>query len=241
MKHPVTRKDLDDASEKIGREVRHRLEAALAELAFTPPAPEFLARIERLAAEIALWGARINLTAEPENPAELAFHIIDSLMPLVLRMRPEGSILKKAFAPGRLVLDLGSGAGFPALVLAAAAPARFTLLEARRKRASFLTVTAAALGLSNVTVESSRGDPASFKPLFDAVTARAFARPVEFHRAAGAALKLGGLAILYANPGQRLEPDAARSAGLDDYTRLRYSVQRGDRIVERVLALWRRL
>jgi len=227
--------------EKIGWEVRARVEAALAELAFTPPAPEFPARIERLAAEIALWGARINLTAEPENPVELAFHVIDSLMPLVLSARPEGSILKDAFAPGRVVLDLGSGAGFPALVLASASPARFTLIEARRKRASFLTVTAPALGLSNVTVEPARGGPAKFQPVFDAVTARAFARPAEFHRAAAAALKPGGLAILYANPGQRLDLDVASSAGLGEYTRLQYSVRRGDRMVERVLALWRRL
>lgn len=227
--------------ETIAREVRTRVEAALAELAFVPPEPDFAARIEKLAAEIALWGARINLTAEPENPSELAFHVLDSLMPLVLGARPEGAPIKDAFMAGRLVLDLGSGAGFPALVLAAAAKARFTLLEARRKRASFLAVTAAAMGLRNVTVEPERGDPAKFKPVFDVVTARAFGRPAEFYRGAAAALRGGGLAILYANPGQRLELDAAQSSGLGEYVRLEYPVRRGDRTAARMLAIWRRL
>jgi 16S rRNA (guanine527-N7)-methyltransferase len=220
--------------------VRARVEAALAKLAFDPPERSFALRIEALAAEIVLWGARFNLTAEPENPAELAFHVLDSLRPLVLGARRESAPIRDAFAAGQMVLDLGSGAGFPGLVLAAATKARFTLIEARRKRASFLTVTAAAMGLSQVTVEPERGDPAKFAPLFDVVTARAFGRPTEFYRAAAAALRVGGLAMLYANPGQRMELDAARLSGLGEYVRLEYPVRRGDRTVMRALAIWRR-
>jgi 16S rRNA (guanine527-N7)-methyltransferase len=227
--------------ETIAKGVRARVEEVLAELAFAPPQPDFAARIERLAAEIALWGARVNLTAEPENPSEIAFHVLDSLMPIVLGARPEGAPIRGAFRVGRLVLDLGSGAGFPALVLAAASQARFTLLEARRKRASFLAVTAAAMDLRNVTVEPERGDPAKFNPVFDVVTGRAFGRLAEFYRGAAAALSGGGLAILYANPGQRLELDAARSSGLGDLVRIEYPVRRGDRTVARMLAIWRRL
>ena len=84
------------------------------------------------------------------------------------------------------VLDLGSGAGFPSLILAAACAADFTLLEARRKRASFLTVAAAEMGLANVRVEPSRTDSMTLEPVFDVVTARAFAEPAIVYRTAAA-------------------------------------------------------
>jgi 16S rRNA G527 N7-methylase RsmG len=71
--------------------------------------------------------------------------------------------LTKAFAAGSRVLDLGSGAGFPALILAAACDADFLLMEARRKRASFLRVTAAEMGLANVQVDSARAEPATLR------------------------------------------------------------------------------
>jgi len=136
----------------IGRETRDLLENRYEELDSVPAVIEFLARIERFAATLALWGSRTNLTAHPEDPSEVAFHIIDSLAPLTIASHPEGSILRGCFTSGRRVLDLGSGAGFPGLVLAAACEAHFTLVEARHKRASFLKTAATEMGLDNVTV-----------------------------------------------------------------------------------------
>lgn len=74
------------------------------------------------------------------------------------------------------VVDLGSGAGFPGLVLAAMGEGRFhvTLVESIRKKAVFLSTAAAAMGLSNVTVLPERIESARLSPP-DAITARALA------------------------------------------------------------------
>jgi 16S rRNA (guanine527-N7)-methyltransferase len=238
VKHP----DSEAADpEEIARKTRAIVEDSLRGLDFVAPGPHFLDRIGKLAAAIALWGGRINLTAEPEDATEVAFHIIDSAMALVLASRPEGFAVKDAFAPTNRVLDLGSGAGFPGLVLAAACDAQFTLLEARRKRASFLTVTAAGMGLRNVRIDSAHREASRLAPEFDTVTARAFAEPAIMYRSAAAALKSGGRLLLYANPRQRLDLEVAREAGLGDYARIDYELPRGGKPVHRVLAVWREL
>ena len=85
-----------------------------------------------------------------------------------------------AGSPGRgVVVDVGSGGGFPGLVIAAVAPeAEVHLVEARRKRAALLTEVAAALGLGNVTAHGERAEEAGRGDLRDGadlVIARAVA------------------------------------------------------------------
>jgi len=233
--------------ETIAREVRAIVSDSVAPLL----RPGFIDRIEGLAAALATWGARMNLTAEPEEPSEIAFHIVDSLAPLILASRDDGAFLLDTFSAGKRALDLGSGAGFPGLVLAAASEAHFTLAESRRKRASFLTVAASDMGLHNVAVQAahlreSRVEPVCpikpvLEPAFDVVTARAFGDPAIVHRLAAAALKPGGFAILYANPSQRLRLEEAGASGLGECRRLAYEVERGVSIVNRILAVWRRV
>ena len=84
------------------------------------------------------------------DPAHAAIkHFLDSLTALVLR----------EIRPGERVADIGSGAGFPGLVLAVARPhASYTLVESNLKRAAFLREAAAALGLANVEVIPSRAE-----------------------------------------------------------------------------------
>lgn len=224
--------------ERISREARGIVEQQLCQLGFMPP-DDFNDRLEILGAAIAFWGARLNLTAAPEDPSAIAFHVLDSMMPLVIAAtQPDGASLREAFAAGRRVLDLGSGAGFPALVLAALTPATFILREARRKRVSFLTVTAAEMGLKNVTIDSERVEAEALTAEFDIVTARAFGQPESFFSLAGAALKPGGLAILYAGLEQELDQSAALVTGLGNYARIEYSVPRGDESVAHILAVW---
>ena len=74
------------------------------------------------------------------------------------------------------LVDLGSGAGLPGIVLAILLPhARVTLVEPMARRAEFLTECVAALGLQNAEVLRGRGEELAGKLTADVVTSRAVA------------------------------------------------------------------
>lgn len=114
------------------------------------------------------WASRHNLIARSTVEDRWERHFFDSaqIAPLI----PQDA---------KTIVDLGSGAGFPGLVLAAMlAPkgVEVTLIEARQKKAAFLAEAGAAMGLQNLTVIPARIESVrlGFKP--DVVTARALAR-----------------------------------------------------------------
>ena len=93
------------------------------------------------------------------------------------------------------VCDLGSGAGFPGLVLAIARPdLRFVLVEVRRNRAVFLQ--RAAEDLPNVSVHARRLE--TFRARVDVCTARAFGPPAKSWEAAARILAPSGRLIYWA-------------------------------------------
>ncbi|MEK7703563.1 MAG: 16S rRNA (guanine(527)-N(7))-methyltransferase RsmG [Myxococcota bacterium] len=106
------------------------------------------------------WGARINLTSVDADEEAAWVHYRDSLEVL-------------CWWQGGSLVDIGSGAGFPGVPLAIARPeAPVTLLEPRRKRASFLEVVRAELGLRNLTVICGRVEDAP-PALFQTAVSRA--------------------------------------------------------------------
>lgn len=81
--------------------------------------------------------------------------------------------------PAERWVDAGSGAGFPGLVLAACYPrVEFTLLEPLKRRAGFLELQIAALGLENTTIEPRRIQEVE-EAEYDVAVARALADPGE--------------------------------------------------------------
>lgn len=97
---------------------------------------------------------------------------------------------------GASVVDVGSGAGLPGIVLALARPdLAVTLMEPLARRVSFLTEAVAALGLdASVTVVRARAEESQQRPPADVVTARAVA-PLD---------RLGGWCLPLAAVGGRL-------------------------------------
>jgi 16S rRNA (guanine527-N7)-methyltransferase len=95
--------------------------------------------------------------------------------------------------PGRsLIIDLGSGAGLPGLVLAMLLPAaELVLVEPMERRTVFLAECAAALKLDNVTVRRGRAEDLAGQLAADAVVSRAVAKLD----------RLAGLAAGLARPG----------------------------------------
>ncbi len=82
----------------------------------------------------------------------------------------------------RTVLDVGSGAGFPGLVLAALLPeARITLIEPREKKWAFLRTAArrAALSVHSLNARVSTSLPESLAPSYDLLTLRALKLPAK--------------------------------------------------------------
>jgi 16S rRNA (guanine527-N7)-methyltransferase len=258
VKHPRRRQfsnvSRETSVEKIGSDARERVARWLGETTLSLR-DGFLERIEKMAATLALWGARTNLTAEASDPAEIAFHVIDSLAPLAFAKGADCETLEAALAEGASALDLGSGAGFPGLVLAAAFEARFTLAEARRKRASYLQVAAHEMGLENAAIEQRRasaGGENIAAGLYHLVTARAFGTSTEFYEIAAAALRPGGILLLYASADQMLDalPGQTPAAPRDDSrahamcfaepAAWTYRLPHGERVATRTAVLWRK-
>lgn len=121
---------------------------------------EFYDRCAQYASALLAWNKVHNLSGAA-NLAELREHLFDSLYPLTF------------LEDFDTALDIGSGAGFPGLVLAMAKErARFTLVEPLQKRAGFLQFVTATLKLSNVTVIDKRIEQVP-PVVFDLITSRA--------------------------------------------------------------------
>jgi len=115
----------------------------------------------RLFADLVARGEELGLIGPLELPRLWTRHIVNSalLAPLV-----SGS-----------VADVGSGAGFPGLVLAVARPdVEFSLIEPMERRIAWLTAERDRLGLHNVQIVHARAEEAPAAS-FDQVTARAVA------------------------------------------------------------------
>jgi len=121
---------------------------------------ESIGKLERFAALLHEWNGVHNLTGARTIEA-IEENIIDSLYPLTFIARPKS------------LLDVGTGAGFPGLVLAIALPKTETVLaEPLKKRVSFLKYAAIELGLDNVTVAPQRVETLEHAP-FDLISSRA--------------------------------------------------------------------
>jgi 16S rRNA (guanine527-N7)-methyltransferase len=91
--------------------------------------------------------------------------------------------------------DLGSGAGFPGIALAARHPAvSVVLIESRAKRATFLSTVVRDAGLNNATVFHGRVE--DVLPGFDGVISRAFRPPEDYLEDAARLLNPDGQAVL---------------------------------------------
>jgi 16S rRNA (guanine527-N7)-methyltransferase len=123
-----------------------------------------LDRLGRLAVLLAEENDRQNLVSTSSLAAVWQRHFADSLQ--LLDFVPRGT---------SEWLDLGTGAGFPGLALAAAAPdSRFVLVESRKRRVDWLTRAAADLGLANCGVIGARLENVESFPAA-VIMARAFA------------------------------------------------------------------
>ena len=112
------------------------------------------------------WSSKINLTAI-DDPYEMALkHFVDSIAPV------------KYCNPMSRVLDMGSGAGFPGLPLKVWQPdIELTMVDAVRKKVSFLKHVVRLIGVKNTRVFHARVEDITHDPTFkafDTIVCRAF-------------------------------------------------------------------
>ncbi len=119
-------------------------------------------RLEAFTDILLRWNKRINLISRADEERVAHRHLNDALQ--LTRLMPPG--VERA-------IDLGSGGGFPGLVLAIATGVHFELVEADRRKATFLREAVRITG-ATATVHCARVEESSIPPAH-LVTARAFA------------------------------------------------------------------
>ncbi len=163
---------------------------------------ETLGRLEILAAELVRWQRAVNLVSRASLPELWSRHIDDCLQISEL-------------APAAVSwLDLGSGAGLPGLVVAAADATRsVTLIESDTRKCAFLRSTAAAMGLS-VHVQEGRIERVlpDIDHTPDVVTARALAPLTSLLDYAQALLARGAIGLFPKGRGYAHELTLARES-----------------------------
>jgi 16S rRNA (guanine527-N7)-methyltransferase len=120
----------------------------------------FMSQIQKYKEHLFKWNKIHNLTGARDEKTVDEF-IFDSLYPVSF------------LPPLKSLLDIGSGAGFPGMILALALPdTEVTLVEPLTKRASFLQFIKADLGLSNVHIVKKRVEEME-DASFELITSRA--------------------------------------------------------------------
>lgn len=125
------------------------------------PVPDtFFEHAEAYKALLAQWNKVHNLTGA-KTLDQIDEFIVDAITPISF------------LPPVKKAMDIGTGAGFPGMILAMGMPdTRLTLVEPLAKRASFLQFVKADLGLANVEVKALRVEQLRSEP-YDLITSRA--------------------------------------------------------------------
>lgn len=125
------------------------------------PLPDnFFSNIQKYKENLFKWNKIHNLTGAKDE-ATIDDFIYDALFPVTFLQKPKS------------LMDIGTGAGFPGMILALALPdTEVTLVEPLAKRAGFLQFIKADLGLENVTVVKKRVEQMQPK-IFEIITSRA--------------------------------------------------------------------
>ncbi|MEQ9086925.1 MAG: 16S rRNA (guanine(527)-N(7))-methyltransferase RsmG [Pontimonas sp.] len=161
---------------------------------------EALPTLRLFAEHLAQWGDDLGLVGPRERDRLWTRHILNS------------ALVAHKLGPGTLI-DIGSGAGFPGLVIAAMrSDIQCVLIEPLGRRAHWLREEADRLGLKNVVVRNERAEEAAGHVIADYVTARAVSALKTLVPLAAPLLRAGGELVLM--KGQKIEDEVRDAASV---------------------------
>ncbi|MFI5447849.1 16S rRNA (guanine(527)-N(7))-methyltransferase RsmG [Polaromonas sp. UC242_47] len=138
---------------------------------------------------IGKWTKVYNLTAVRDPAEMMTHHLLDSLAAIVPLQR---HLQQAGLGQGSRLLDVGSGAGLPGVVIAICCPAvAVTCVDTVAKKAAFIKQAVLALKLPNLTGLHARVENVA-QP-FDVICSRAFASLVDFTQWSAGALAPAGV------------------------------------------------
>ena len=159
-----------------------------------------LPTLRLFADHIAQWGEQLGLVGPRELDRLWTRHILNS------------ALVAHKVGPGTLV-DIGSGAGFPGLVVAAMRPdIHCVLIEPLGRRAHWLVEESDRLGLTNVTVRNERAEEAAGHVVAEYVTARAVSALKTLVPLAAPLLRPGGELVLM--KGHKVDEEVRNAASV---------------------------
>lgn len=162
---------------------------------------EQLEKLSFFVEQLLEWNRRFNLVSKNDaNLNGITRHILDSLTALQFFPIPSGA----------KIVDIGSGAGFPAIPLKVVRDdLDFSLIESTHKKSLFLKALAERISLSGFCVFNERAEALSsqdeFKSRYDFATAKALTKLTQTAKLSFPFLKRGGVLICY--KGERLEEE----------------------------------
>ena len=161
-------------------------------------------QLERYAALLLEKNKVMNLTAITDERDVATLHLLDC-----------AALLAQTDMRGKTVIDVGTGAGFPGMVLAILEPsARFTLLDSLGKRVDWLRETCDDMRLSRVTCVHARAEEfaGEHRQAYDMATSRAVAALPLLSELALPLVKVGGCFLAMKSVDSDAEIDSARGA-----------------------------
>lgn len=152
------------------------------------------------------WNEKINLTAITEPEDVLIKHFLDS-----------SALLKYIDLSGKSIIDVGTGAGFPGIVLKILNPScKITLLDSLNKRVLFLNEVITELGLKDIYSVHGRAEDfahnSKYRENYDIVTSRAVANLSTLSEYCIPFAKAGGFFVPYKSGSIDEEIDEAKRA-----------------------------
>ncbi len=168
------------------------------------------------------WNRTTNLTAITDSMDVAVKHFLDSI------------IMGPLISTGATVLDIGSGAGFPGIPLKIVIPSlQVTLIDASRKKISFLKHAIRTLNFENIEAHHVRAEDFAKKPAanrFDVITSRALSSIKDFVLMAAPLLAKDGVIIALKGPDLQqqievLQQQADTHTGLLNIGNVQYSLK----------------